>query len=245
MKADLEEALVPLQWAEAQIQTFRERFAAWQRSRPYELVMEPNPNAPEIQFLVAYRRKPLDPLMIGDAGAIINSIRAALDVLWMLILRRHGFEPGRDMAFPVKRNAAEFEAAAEALKSKYRCSDGELSAVKRTRAYRGGNDFLYPLHQLAIQPRHYRLLIVKPAVDRAQIEKLEGAFLYPTPLNAQEKSILAGIPARARFRPSYGNVLLGSEAFLDEPALLKAETTANLALVRFAGTVREIVESFP
>ena len=245
MKADLEEALVPLQWAEMQIPVFRERFTAWQRSRPYDLVMEPNPNAPEIQFLVAYRRKPLDPLMIGDAGAIINVIRAALDVFWMLILRRHGFEPGRDTAFPVKRNAAEFEAAADVLKSKYGCGDEERAAVKRARAYKGGDEYLYSLHQLAIQPRHYRLLIVRPTVERAQIEKLEGAFLYPTPLTAQDKSILAGVPARARFRPTYANVLLGSDLFLDEPALLKAETTAAVALERFAGTVRAIIETFP
>ena len=245
MKTDLEDALVPLEWAAVQMQVFRERFADWQRSRPYELVMEPNPNAPEIQFLVAYRRKPLDPLMHADACAITHSIKAALDILWMLVLRRHGFEPGRDTSFPVKRNAAEFEAAAEMLKSKYRCTGDELAAVKRTKAYKGGDDWLYPLHQLATQPGHYRLLIVKPVIDAARIGNTEGTFLYPMPLTAQDKCILAGIPARARFRPTYGNIGLGSELFLEELSLLKSGTPANTALDRFAGTVRGIIDDFP
>ena len=245
MTPDLADALVPLSWAEAQIPVFRERFTAWQRSRPYELVLEPNPNAPEIQFLVAWRRKPLDPLMIGDACAIIASVRSALDILWVLVLRRRGIEAGRDAGFPVKRTAADFEAAAEALKVKHGGNAAEVAAVKRAKAYKGGDDVLYPLHQLCAQPRHHRLLVVRPAIDTAQIARIEGAFLYPTPLTGQDKSILAGVPVWARFRPTYANVGLTSEVFLDEPGFLKAGKPAVLMLDAFVSTVRGIIENFP
>jgi len=245
MAPDLGDALVPLNWADAQIAVFRERLGAWQRTRPYELVMERNPNAPEIQFLAAYQKKPIDPLLVGDTRAIINSIGAALDILWMLILRRHDVEPGRDSSFPVKRSVADFEAAADVLKRKYGCTDEELAAVKRSKAYKGGDDFLYPLHQLDSQPWHYRLLLTKPTVDAGLIGRTEGAFLYPTPLTGQHKSILAGIPSRARFRPTYSNVALASEVFLDEPAFLKPDMPAALVLDRASRTVRAIVEKFP
>ena len=64
-------------WARAQIPVLQERFLSWQRSYPYKLVCQPERGRPDRELLVAYLEKPLDPLIIGDIGAIINSVQLA------------------------------------------------------------------------------------------------------------------------------------------------------------------------
>jgi hypothetical protein len=86
MRNDLADALAPIIWAEAQIPILQERFAAWQRKRPYEIVVESDPNDPHWEFIVAYLKEPLDPLIHGDVGGIINAVRSALDLLMSAIL---------------------------------------------------------------------------------------------------------------------------------------------------------------
>ena len=81
MKADLEDALVPVKWAQAHMPVLQERFLAWQRTYPYKIVAEPDPNRGDRELLVAYLEKPLDPLIVGDVGAIINSVRTGLDLM--------------------------------------------------------------------------------------------------------------------------------------------------------------------
>jgi hypothetical protein len=81
MRDDLEDVLVPVIWAKAQIPIFQDRLLTWQRSYPYEIVAEPDPDHPNRELLTAYLKKPLDPLIIGDIGAAINSIRTGLDLL--------------------------------------------------------------------------------------------------------------------------------------------------------------------
>jgi hypothetical protein len=116
---------------------------------------------------------------------------------------------------------------------------------KRCKAYKGGNELLYAMHQLELPRRQARLLVVQPSIDSARIAAVEGSFPYPAPLTGYEKSILAGIPARARFRPTYANVLLSSEVFLNEPGCLAPDKPAARVLESFAAAVRGIIETFP
>ena len=80
MRNDLIGALTPIVWAEAQIPVLQERFAAWQRKNPYEITAEPDPSDADWEIIVACLRQPLDPIIHGDVGAIINSIRRTLSI---------------------------------------------------------------------------------------------------------------------------------------------------------------------
>jgi len=62
MKADLEDALVPVAWARAQIPVLQERFLSWQRSYPYKLVCEPEWGRPDRELLVAPETAPNFPI---------------------------------------------------------------------------------------------------------------------------------------------------------------------------------------
>ena len=244
MQPDLEDALVPVKWAEAQIPVFRQRFITWQRSHPYELVMEPDPDAPEWEFLTAYLRTPIDPILVGCAGAIINSARTALDMLWMLLIRRHGKKPKGNTGFPIRDTAAHFDTAADVLKLEYGGTDTEVAAIKKTRTYKGGNNHLYPLHHLDIERKHHRILVLEPDIEVMHITLLNG-HLYADFRWLQDKTITHRIPTRAHFRPSHGNALLSAQVLLNEPAFLLAKQPAHLVLGWFTGTVRTIIENFP
>jgi hypothetical protein len=244
MQPDLEDALVPVKWADSQIPVFRERFVAWQRRHPYKLVMEPDPNDPEWEFLTVYLERALDPMIIGDVGAIINSARTSLDIFWMLLIARHGFKPKGNTSFPIRDTAANFNNAVNVLKLEYRGTSAEIAHLKRYRAYRGGNNFLYPLHHLDILRKHHRLLILEPSVEAAQITLLNG-YAYADRRNLQDKTITHRIPAKARFRPSPGNTLISSEIFLNEPSLLVSKQPAHLMLAWFVSIVRDLIERFP
>lgn len=93
----------------------------------------------------------MDPLVVGDVGAIINSARTALDILMFAVLSRQRKEPKGNTHFPIYSKTADFLAAVDMIESKKRINVSEASAIKKTRAYRGGDPFLYPLHRLDIR----------------------------------------------------------------------------------------------
>ena len=53
MKADLEDALVPVKWAEAQVPILRQRLIEWNRSGPYRIFVEPDPHQSNWELLIA------------------------------------------------------------------------------------------------------------------------------------------------------------------------------------------------
>jgi hypothetical protein len=65
----------------------QERLLGWQRRYPYEVAAEPDPLQADMQLLVARLRTPLDPLIIVDVDAIINSVRTGLDLMMAAVVR--------------------------------------------------------------------------------------------------------------------------------------------------------------
>ena len=63
MKADLEDALVPVKWAEAKIPVLQERLLSWQRSYPYKIVCEPAPRGLKCRMPIAHDPRAGWPLM--------------------------------------------------------------------------------------------------------------------------------------------------------------------------------------
>jgi hypothetical protein len=117
MRTDLEDALVPVKWAEAQIPVLQRRIEAWHRTDPYRIVLEEYPDKPDWELLVAYPDKPLDHLIVGDVGAIISSVRTALNLLLSAVIARHGIQPERAPDFPISKTAADFEGAVKDWKT--------------------------------------------------------------------------------------------------------------------------------
>lgn len=243
MRADLADAAAAVDWANAHIPVLQERFVTWQRRGPYELVMEPDPNDTKWEFLVAYLRVPLDPMILGDVGAIINSIRTSLDLLMSAVLTANGIKPNSSAHFPIRKHAADFLAAIKVMEDKKWITAREAAAIKKQKAYEGGPTPWYKIHQLDILRKHERLLVVEPTVNQSMITLLGGAS-YAYRRAMQDKAILYRIPAK-RFRPTKGNTLLAADIFFNEPALGITHEPAIFALRTFAAGVRGYIDKFP
>jgi hypothetical protein len=217
MQRDLEDALVPVKWAEAQIPALQQRLINWNRTGPYEVIVEPDPQRPDRELLVARLKKPLDPIIIGDVGAIINSVMTGLDLMMATVVSRHGIVPKRAPNFPVRTKSADFYDAVDELEAKQWISAAEAAAIKRTKAYDGGDHVLVHIRDLDNLRKHQRMLVVEPIptqVDITQIYMVERVMEHS---HAQNETKLYRIPVGS-FRPTKSNTNLTAEIFLNETA---------------------------
>ncbi|HML07357.1 MAG TPA: hypothetical protein VK430_04415 [Xanthobacteraceae bacterium] len=244
MKADLEDALVPVKWAEAQIPVLQERLLAWQRSRPYEIVTENDPQRSDMELLVAYRKKPLDPLIVGDVGAIINSVRTALDLTIAAVVARHGIVPDRAPNFPNAKTSNDFSTAVKKLETEYGCSPTEVAYIERAKAYDGGDAVLWHICKLDNLRKHQRLLTVEPIPSTVNISWIYYAERIMEHSHAQNKTKLYRIP-RGVFRPTDGNTNLTPDIFLNEAPSGVGIHPAIVALRVYSERVYWLISEFP
>lgn len=244
MKAYLEDALVPVKWAEAQIPILQERLSAWQRSYPYKIVTEPAPYPPDRDLLVAYLEKPLDPLIVGDVGAIINSVRTSLDLMMAAVIARNNVVPNRAPNFPIHKKRNDFLAAVKRLETEYGVSPAEIAYIKRTKAYDGGDHVLWHIGTLDNLRKHQRLLTVEPIPSQTQITHFSWADRLMLHSPSQNRTVLYRIPAGA-FCPTKGNTNVGAEIFLNETPAGVGTHPAVVALRAYASRVDALIRDFP
>lgn len=244
MKRDLEDALVPVEWAQAQIPVLQDRFLSWQRSYPYKLVCEPEPTRPDRELLIAYLQKPLDPLIIGDVGAIINSVRTGLDLMMVAIVARHGVAPERAPSFPIREKPSDFFERVAQLRADKWISADEAAAVERTKAYDGGDHVLWHIAKLDNLRKHQRLLFVEPLPTQLDLTSVPYAERLMLHSHAQNRSSLYRIPAGS-FRPTRGNTSLGAEIFLNETDSGVGMRSGMVAVRAYVDRVSALIESFP
>jgi hypothetical protein len=243
MRDDLTEALAAVQWADTHIPVMNRRFIIWKQRGPYDLVVEPDPEDATRELLVAYLNAPLDSLIHGDIGAIINSMRTALDILMSALLTGHGIKPNSKAHFPVRSTEAEFLTSVATLESRKWISAAEAVAIKRTKAYKGGDRVLYSIHQLDILRKHERLLAVEPIIRTAHLAIEDEGFHFIVQ-HMDDKTILYSFP-RGRFRPTKSNSQIAPEIYLNEPTVGVTRHPAILALRAFTSRIRNLIEYFP
>jgi len=243
MKEDLRHALVPVNWAEAQIPILQGRLLAWQHTYPYKIVAEPDPSRGDRELLVAYLEKPLDPLIVGDVGAMVNSIRTGLNLMMAAVVSRHGIVPSRAPDFPIAETSTKFLATVDNLENKKWIFALEAKAIKRTKAYNGGDGMLFHIGKLDNLRKHQRLLTVEPIPSQANITVGEGGF-EQLMTRAQDKTILYRFPTGA-FSPTKGNANIAAEIFLNETPAGVGDHPALLALRVYITRVNALIKSFP
>jgi hypothetical protein len=249
MKADLEDALVPVKWAEAQVPILQHRLIEWNRGGPYRIVVEPDPQRSDRELLVAKLEKPLDPLIVGDVGAIINSVRTALNLLIAAVVARHGTKPSRAPDFPIAKKPADFLAAVKKLEAEYGLTTIETRIIERTKAYSdafpGGDHVLWHIGKLDNVRKHQRLLYVEPIPTDAQITQIYMADRIMEHSHSQNKTKLFRIPSGS-FHPTKGNTNLTAEIFLNEATSgIVGVRPAVVGLRVYCSRVRALIVSFP
>jgi hypothetical protein len=239
MRADLLDAQGSVDWAIAHAPALIERFNLWQQTQPYRVVTEPNPGGG--QFIVAYPDKPLDPLIFGDVGAMINAIRSGLDVLMAALSQRNGVTPDRHTHFPVHADKASFLGDVEKIKNERRLSQSEADRIKTCSAYDGGDKVLYRLNRLDVVRKHHRFLKINPLPAAVNITACGG---QPHLVRLQDKTILYYLPPGMHFKPHQGNTLMAAEITINEPALGLKDEAAVPLLRGYAARVSEVITLF-
>jgi hypothetical protein len=191
MRADLLEAQACVDWPMSQFPGFSKRLDEW-LERGVTIETKELPPPAESNLIVAIENELLPLRFQAEVGAYINSIRSSLDVLAMVLVKRHNLRIREDRVFfPISKSKEDFERVGSGAQ---RFLEGLPELDRRLmghlKPYQGGNDALWALHHLDIVRKHRRLLNarLRPIHMSIQGTLAEGDF---TPLGG-EGSIQVG-----------------------------------------------------
>jgi hypothetical protein len=244
MRADLLDAQAAIDWAVAQIPILQERFLSWQRSRPYELIVEPDPDA-AYELLTAFQKTPIDPLISAEAGAIVNSARSGLDLLAAALAVRNGVKPSAETHFPIFWSVLDMIDPLMGLEHKKWLSQSERATIKALEPYKGGDAVIWSLHHLDVTRKHERLIAVQPGLSEAWIARFPGVQgVKRTSVHFDQKTPIFRFPA-GTFHPTPGNSNVTAEISFTEAAALGVVRKPVVPTLReFAERVGEIIKLF-
>jgi hypothetical protein len=146
-------------WAKARMPALRDQIEAWRSDEAYRLIVEPRPEIGR-KLIRLRRAKPVPAVLNAEVGAIVGSVRVALDLLTTGIAGRAGATDAERLYFPIASSAADWrEARDQAVVGALPPAVAET--IERLKPYRGGNDTLYALHRLDGMRRRRRLIDVR------------------------------------------------------------------------------------
>jgi hypothetical protein len=211
MDEDLSDARAAVAWGESQLEVFDKRIVSWQQGSLEIAIVDINSD-PGKKMWVLREKEPLPLVVNAEAGVIVNSLRSSLDILAGALAARNGVPPSSNTHFPIFRSHQEFIDPLTGIEGKKWLSGAERLILKSLKPYDGGNNFLWPLHQLDILRKHVRLIT---AVARPSSLGVGGAGVSEESIKrfgerrAKNETIICEIPTGApkampkdyRFRP--------------------------------------------
>jgi hypothetical protein len=182
MRLDLLEAQACVDWPMSQLGDLSKRLEEW-LARGVTIEIKELPPPAESNLITAVENELLPLHFQAEVDAYISSIRSSLDVLAMVLVKRHNLEIREDRVFfPIARSKEEFERPGGAAQKFLECLPAlERRLMEHLQPYQGGNPSLWALHHLDIVRKHRRLLNarLRPIHMSIQGALAEGDF---TPL---------------------------------------------------------------
>lgn len=159
MRADLLEAQACVDWPMSQLGDLEKRLGEW-LTRGVTIELKELPPPAESNLIVAIENELLPHRFQAEVGAYINSIRSSLDVLAMVLVKRHNLPIREDRVFfPIAKSREEFDRLdGNAQKFLQGLPALERQLMEHLKPYQGGNSALWTLHHLDIVRKHRRLL---------------------------------------------------------------------------------------
>jgi hypothetical protein len=201
-----------LQWAEKRLRELDDMLAAY-RSQPQPIVIKLDAN----EHFLLYRLKD-DPIIQPDiallTGDIFQSLRSALDYLAYALVIGNGKKPTTDTCFPIAQqtplaNSYEVSFARKVAGMRQEA----INVIKRIKPHKGGNPYLWPVHELNNRDKH-RLLFTVGAylADFGLGQHIEASGMSPEKVARVEKAVLSPHRAveirRATYPLKAGSILL-------------------------------------
>jgi hypothetical protein len=218
MRDDLLDAQAAVDWAVAQIPCLEERLVAYLGRRPYDISMEPDPDQSGHILMVFHSLGAPDAVLNAEVGAIVNSLRTSLDLLFTALVERNtGMEVRRDTYFPILPDASNFLGTIEKHEAENRLSSAQAVTIKNIRPYKGGNDALYLLHHLDLKRKHRKLIEIRPRPGSVQMPM----YCPHTAVwnHLEDKSVLLRFPPGTNFLPTKDNTQITLQIVIYEPGL--------------------------
>ena len=138
--------------------------AAWSANRPYEITAETDSKTGE-HTLAAVLTKPLAPILNAELGVIVNSTRAALDILAASLAQRNDKKPDAGTHFPIFASEQCMIDPLHGIEGKKWLIKAERATIKALKPYEGGDHTIWPLHHLDVVRKHERLIKAIPDVS--------------------------------------------------------------------------------
>jgi len=253
--------ILKLQWAEKRLRELDILLSDF-ASHPQPIVIEKDAKE---QFLV-YRLasdpviKPDIPLLAGD---ILQSLRSALDYLANALVVANGQKPTRDISFPISEKTPLAKSYETTFAGKVAgMGKNAIERIKSIHPYKGGNPYLWPVHELNNRDKH-RLLFTVGAylanfgimqhIDATnmpleQMERLGRAYVSEQewnllrkatyPLEAGSILLIEGVDAK----PNY-DAQFFIQVALNESGVFEGEPLLPVMWHAFRG-IRNIVKFF-
>jgi hypothetical protein len=110
----------------------------------------------------------------------------------------------------------------DGIEGKKWLSKSERATIKALKPYQGGDELLWPLHQLDILRKHERLITMQPEIGTSWVARFPGLQgVRRTSVHFEEKTALWRFPVGS-FRPTPGNANVAPEISFTEAAALGA-----------------------
>jgi hypothetical protein len=193
----------------------------WGKTGPYRKMRERDPQSGDY-LIVAIEEKPLPLTFNAWVGAIINSLRSALDLIASALAKRNGKRPDSNRHFPIFACELAMIDPVLGIDNKERkqwLSDKERAAIKSLKPYNGGDQSLWLLHHLDIVRKHERLLLARPTLHG--MTPLRDDRVLPFTASVVEtrygKTVLGRMLAPVPI--TEGNTFLTLDIFVNETSL--------------------------
>ena len=217
------------------------RFLRWHERSVELVVVDLNPQSGKKAW-VAREKEPLPLIINAEAGAIINSVRSALDLLGAALAKRNAVTPSKDTHFPIFNSLHDFIDPLHGIEGKKWLSKSDLRIIKSLKPYEGGNDFLWPLHQLDIMRKHERLIAVaiQPLIVSIFLDDMTANQAIMKWQRMKQQTILIELPADA---PD-PQIQLSLDIKFDETPIGLSNAPVVQTLRGFAAKVENVIGLF-
>jgi len=138
------------------IQELKTRISDYTRIVPCNLLIAPHPEVEGKTVVVARVEGTIPEEIALIAGDVVHNLRTSLDHVVCCLVAENG-QSMDDVSFPFARSARYFKKSAS--KKIRKIPTAAKILIKRLKPYRGGNDFLYCLHELDIRDKHRTLTL--------------------------------------------------------------------------------------
>jgi hypothetical protein len=151
--------ILKLQWAEKRLRELDTMLHTFS-SHPQPIVIERDGNTGELLYRLA-SDPVIDPAIPLLAGDVMQNLRTSLDYLACALVVANRKTPHRGTYFPISEKAPGSEGYDDSFAGKVRgISENAIHIIKRVKPYKGGNHFLWAVHELNNREKHRLLFTV-------------------------------------------------------------------------------------